>query len=134
MIPKNKKKRKRQTQDNRLIFFLLIIAVLIIYLAISNFKLYQEKNRVKFESDLLMQELNDLENQKDKYSKLLNQSNEQSFLEEVARTDLYLQKPEEKVIVIKKEGNEEQSNTSQAEPSNFFENVINWFKSLFNKK
>jgi len=134
MIPKNKKKRKRQTQDNRLIFFLLIIAVLIIYLAISNFKLYQEKNRVKFESDLLMQELNDLENQKNKYSKLLNQSNEQSFLEEVARTDLYLQKPEEKVIVIKKEGNEEQSNTSQAEPSNFFENVINWFKSLFNKK
>lgn len=133
MIAKNKNKIKSNEKNKRFLFFLVLISIFIIYLAVSNFRLYQERKKIEFEANELNQKLRELENQKNMYSNLLNKSNEQAFLEEIARTDLYLQKPEETVIVIKQEEEQEKisESSSSGSSSNFFENIINLVKNLF---
>lgn len=62
---------------------------------------------------------------------LLSQVSSPQALEKVAREDLNLQKPGEKILVIKREGEDQNQNTtsSQKEKPGFsFQNIINWVK------
>lgn len=62
---------------------------------------------------------------------LLSQVSSPQALEKVAREDLNLQKPGEKVLVVKREedGQNQNSTSSQEEKAGFsFQNIIDWVK------
>jgi len=131
MIAKKRKKKRgsRKSEKRNLIFGILIFS-LIIYLVMSNLRINWQRTELSEKLTTLKQTSQSFLEEKEKLNLLLNQTLSQAFLEKVAREDLNLKKPGEKVVVIKKE--EPRMAPSESEKNPFFLKApINWLKEKF---
>ena len=104
-------------------FFCLWFVGFLIY---SNAKIFQKRTDLDRELEKLDASVETLTNEKDLLKFRLGETYSQEYLEKVAREDLGMQKPGEKVVVIKKSSTE----TKNTEKSNILQNILNWFNSL----
>lgn len=130
MLSKKGKKVKRGIHiDKRKlsIFFWSIFCVWFVgFLLYSNAKIFQKRTDLGNELEKLDNSVETLSKEKDSLKFSLGETYSDEYLERVAREDLGMQKPGEKVVVIKKSGSEEE----KGKEDNVLQNIINWFNSL----
>jgi len=93
-------------------FLALVILVLIGLLGYSNWQMFQKRRDVKAELKQLDRKLNALQEEKATIQVSINQEDDQ-VVEEIAREQMNLKKPGEKVIDIKKPEQKEQKEQQQ---------------------
>lgn len=99
----------------------LLILILLGFLIISNIKL--SKKRAKLENQITKYN-KQIQQLKQNQQKLETEIKDKQFLEQVARNQLNLQKPGEKVVVVKKE---ERIQSPEPEPQ------LSWWQRLWDK-
>jgi len=111
-------------------FYFLFSALVILFLAFSCFNIYEKKKSSERDLLILNNQMKELEKEKDLLSFTLGETYSDEYLERVAREDLGMQKPGEKIFIIKKETSIEE--IEEVEEVSFSNKVINWFKDVFN--
>lgn len=124
-----KRRTKKKRKDYRSTVFLSVIALFVLYMAISNIRIFVQRMQVDEELEELEQTRDSLESKKIQLTSLLDRTLSESFSEKVAREELSLKKPGEKVIVIKKEEEEEFTNTQES--NNILDDIKDWFSDVF---
>ena len=132
MIAKKSKIKKSFFSPGKGSLFLAILLLFpISYLVATNLKLNQERQKIMGEMEQTKKAAIESIEKKNHLNSLLSQVSSPQALEKVAREDLNLQKPGEKILVIKREG-EDQTQTStpsqKEKPGFSFQNAINWVK------
>lgn len=130
MIAKKQKNRKRFFSPERKGFFWTILLLIsIVFLISTNLKLNQERQKVMAEMKEAKKSLAASIEKEEKLNNLLSHISSAQALEKAAREDLNLQKPGEKILVVKKEEESKNSTSSQKENTGFsFQNIIDWIK------
>jgi len=130
MLPKKGKKVKWGIHINKKkisIFFWSIFCIWFVsFLIYSNAKIFQKRTELGKELEKLDASVETLSKEKDLLKFRLGETYSQEYLEKVAREDLGMQKPGEKVVVIKKSSSE----AEQGKENNILQNILNWFNSL----
>lgn len=88
-------------------WFLFLLLGLVIMIAIGYARAYYEDYQVRQQISALEKEVESLQKKKFAALELLERANTESFLEEKAKTELNLKKPEEKVLIIPEIANSE---------------------------
>lgn len=128
MIAKKNKKVKSFIAElkRRVLFGILFFTT--IFLLYTNIKIMEERKRAEKELEKIEVQIETKEKEKDRYNFELGKSDTEEYLEEIAREELGLQKEGEQIIIIKKQGEEE--NPEQLENKSFIDKIMNWFKEL----
>jgi len=130
MLPKKGKKVKWGIHINKKkisIFFWAVFSIwFVVFLLYSNAKIFQKRTDLGRDLEKLDASVETLTKEKDLLKFRLGETYSQEYLEKVAREDLGMQKPGEKVVVIKKSGAGEES----GKEDNVLQNILNWFNSL----
>ena len=133
MIAKKLKIKKSFFSPGRRSLFLAILLLLpISYLIAANIKLNQERQKILGDLEQTKKAANEYAEKEQHLNNLLSQVSSPQALEKVAREDLNLQKPGEKVLVVKREdeSQSQEATSSQKETTGFsFQNIINWVKT-----
>ncbi len=135
MIPNLRKNKKGRNKLKKSIFafiFLSIIFLAIIgLLIISNVRINQKRGGMQSRIVSLKQEVQTLEDKKQRLTAQISQTEMESYLEKEARERFNLKKPGEEVIVFTKEkiGRKER----QTNEKTFFEEILGGIDVLFNK-
>ncbi|MFC1663692.1 septum formation initiator family protein [Patescibacteria group bacterium] len=128
MISKSKKFRKRSLYSNLFfsIFLGSLVLVVIGFLVVSTFKLSQRRWELNSRIDELKKEVQILEEKNQNLQTGISQTKNEDFLEKVAKEELNLKNPGEKVVVIKKE--QEQGFEETQETKSFLDKILEIFK------
>ncbi|MFA5169765.1 MAG: septum formation initiator family protein [Candidatus Paceibacterota bacterium] len=130
MLPKKGKKVKWGIHINKKkisIFFWIVFCVwFVCFLVYSNAKIFQKRTDLGKDLERLDTSVETLTEEKDLLKFRLGETYSQEYLEKVAREDLGMQKPGEKVVVIKKSNPGEESGKEDS----VLQNILNWFNSL----
>jgi len=130
MLPKKGKKVKWGININKKkvsIFFWSVFCIwFVFFLLYSNAKIFQKRTDLGNELEKLDTSVETLTKEKDLLKFRLGETYSSEYLERVAREDLGMQKPGEKVVVIKKSSSVEES----GKEDNVLQNILNWFNSL----
>jgi len=105
---------------------LAILVLLIVFFVYTNYKIAQKRGEAGSQTESLEAKVETLE---ERNRELLNRKNRvesDEYIESVAREQLELKKPEEEVVVISKETDQDQE--SSEEEGNFWERFIGIFK------
>lgn len=133
MVAKKRKKGKWKINFNRKkitnYFFLSFSVVLISFLALSCFNIYQKQRSSEKDMNSLIEEIERLEKERDLLNFTLGETFSDEYLERVAREDLGMQKPGEKIYVIKKDINLEEEKEELLKES-FFDKIKKWFSNI----
>ncbi|MDD3919293.1 MAG: septum formation initiator family protein [Candidatus Pacebacteria bacterium] len=133
MVAKKRKKGKWKINFNRKkvtnYFFLSFSIVLISFLALSCFNIYQKQRSSEKDMNSLIEEIERLEKERDLLNFTLGETFSDEYLERVAREDLGMQKPGEKIYVIKKDINLEEEKEELLEES-LFDKIKKWFSNI----
>ena len=133
MVAKKRKKGKWKINFNRKkitnYFFLSFSIVLISFLALSCFNIYQKQRSSEKDMNSLIEEIKRLEKERDLLNFTLGETFSDEYLERVAREDLGMQKPGEKIYVIKKDINLEEEKEELLKES-FFDKIKKWFSNI----
>ena len=133
MVAKKRKKGKWKINFNRKkitnYFFLSFSVVLISFLALSCFNVYQKQRSSEKDMNSLIEEIERLEKERDLLNFTLGETFSDEYLERVAREDLGMQKPGEKIYVIKKDINLEEEKEELLEDS-LFDKIKKWFSNI----
>lgn len=133
MVAKKRKKGKWKINFNRKkvtnYFFLSFSIVLISFLALSCFNIYQKQRSSEKDMNSLIEEIERLEKERDLLNFTLGETFSEEYLERVAREDLGMQKPGEKIYVIKKDINLEEEKEELLEES-LFDKIKKWFSNI----
>ena len=133
MVAKKRKKGKWKINFNRKkvtnYFFLSFSIVLISFLALSCFNIYQKQRSSEKDMNSLIEEIERLEKERDLLNFTLGETFSDEYLERVAREDLGMQKPGEKIYVIKKDINLEEEKEELLEDS-LFDKIKKWFSNI----
>jgi len=133
MVAKKRKKGKWKINFNRKkitnYFFLSFFVVLISFLALSCFNIYQKQRSSEKDMNSLIEEIERLEKERDLLNFTLGETFSEEYLERVAREDLGMQKPGEKIYVIKKDINLEEEKEELLEES-LFDKIKKWFSNI----
>ncbi|MDD2274711.1 MAG: septum formation initiator family protein [Candidatus Pacebacteria bacterium] len=123
-----KKRKKFNFKKVKTIFYFLTISFFVIVLLISCFNIYKKRVTAEKELNILNQEIDGLNREKDLLNFTLGETHSDEFLEKIAREELGMQKPGETIYIIKKELSEKEQ--IKEENYSFFERIMNWLKSL----
>lgn len=123
-----KKRKKFNFKKVKKIFYFLAISFFVIVLLISCFNIYKKRVTAEKELNILNQEIDELNREKDLLNFTLGETHSDEFLERIAREELGMQKPGETIYIIKKESSEKEQ--IKEENYSFFERIMNWLKSL----
>lgn len=136
MLPDFNRKQKRDPKRQILIMlggFLVLFIVLV--LAIADIKIYQKKQKYISQIEELKNKIQELEDRKISLKKGIENSNNQDYIEKVAREELDLQKPGENVVsFIRSNDNQpEQANNNFLQSwftntEKLFSSMLDWFK------
>lgn len=133
MVAKKRKKGKWKINFNRKkvtnYFFLSFSIILISFLALSCFNIYQKQRSSEKDMNSLIEEIERLEKERDLLNFTLGETFSDEYLERVAREDLGMQKPGEKIYVIKKDINLEEEKEELLEDS-LFDKIKKWFSNI----
>jgi len=133
MVAKKRKKGKWKINFNRKkvtnYFFLSFSIILISFLALSCFNIYQKQRSSEKDMNSLIEEIERLEKERDLLNFTLGETFSEEYLERVAREDLGMQKPGEKIYVIKKDINLEEEKEELLEES-LFDKIKKWFSNI----
>ncbi|MDD4531730.1 MAG: septum formation initiator family protein [Candidatus Pacebacteria bacterium] len=131
MLPKKGKKVKWGIHINKkklsIAFWAFFCLWFVGFLIYSNAKIFQKRTDLGKELEKLGSSVESLTKEKDLLKFRLGETYSPEYLEKVAREDLGMQKPGEKVVVIKKGSAE----AGSGEQNNVLQNILNWFNSLF---
>ncbi len=118
MIPNLLKKERREKGNTLFSLILLLFGVLLMWFLISgNIKLSKRRAELLLQINQLKEKVAQIEEKKKEVEKNIVQKNNKEFLEEIARDQLNLKKPGEKVVVVQKEENEEKKEDEQRKKS-----------------
>ena len=137
MVSNFSRKKKRDPKRQILIaiggiFILFIIVVL----AIANVKMYQKTQKYFSQIDDLKNKIQESDDKKVSLNEGIKNSNNEAYIEKVAREELDLQKPGENVAsFIKSTDNHQKQDNGNtvfqlwiAGIGNFFNSALDWFK------
>lgn len=109
---------------------ILLIAAL---LFIADVKIYKKKAKFDLQVVNLQNKIEDIRDKNEALKKDILQINDEKYIEKVAREELSLQKPGEKVVLFVKEGSSSLQEKKQEE-KNFLQNwlvpTLNFFKKI----
>ncbi len=132
MVSNFKKKRKTGPFNKFLLIVGAIsISFLFVFLVVSNVKVYKKKQQLNAHVEDLKNKIENIQKQNDGLREGILKTDDPAYIEKVAREELDLQKPGEKVIsFIKTENNKSQNNSQQ---KNIFEYWLSWLGNIFKK-
>lgn len=97
------------------IFFGAIAIAIVVFLASTNWKIYQKRISLESQAAVLKKQIGDLEQKNTELNKNLSYAKSDEYAEKVARDQLDLKKPGEGVVVVEKEPS--QNNKEEQNPS-----------------
>jgi len=132
MIAKKRKNKKRfLTPGKKSLFLTILLLPLIIYMAAANIKLNEERQKVLKDLAQVRETANTYSEKEKNLSSLLTEASTPAALEKVARESFNLQKPGERVLVVKKDTGTsvEASKVETKENTGFsLQTAIDWVK------
>ncbi|MFC1789537.1 septum formation initiator family protein [Patescibacteria group bacterium] len=99
MLAKKTNKKKLETIIFSIVLIVLAISI-VGFLVISNWKITQKRNNLNIKIESLKQEIQELEEKNSELKDGVNQTQSEEYLEQVAREQLNLKKPNEEVVAI----------------------------------
>lgn len=118
MIPNLLKKERREKGNILFSVLLLLFGVVLIWFLISgNIKLSKKRAELLLQIDQLKEKVNQIKEKKEEVEENITQKNNKEFLEEIARDQLNLKKPGEKVVVVQKEESENKEENEERKKS-----------------
>ncbi|MCD5396486.1 MAG: septum formation initiator family protein [Candidatus Pacebacteria bacterium] len=133
MITKRRKKKNRNWDEIISIGLLLILNLVIIsFLFVGNWKLYQRRASLKKDVIDLEKEVALLREREEQLKKLFFKASQKEYLEKIIREKGLYKKPGEEVAVIIKEKKETPPPPPLPEEANL-QKIIKFFRNLFGK-
>lgn len=110
----------------------VLILVVTGLLFVADVKVFNKHQ--KFESEILslQNKIEDIKEKNERLKKDIANVDNQAYIEKIAREELSLQKPGEKVVLFVKEGEEKREQVSEAQKS-FLQNWMAWLSNIFGK-
>ncbi len=109
--------RKKNQNILTSLFISLLLFSVVIFLFMSNFRLYQKRADVSSILHQLEEKTQELEEEKEQIEQQIKEVGSEDFLEKIAREKLNLIKPGEQVVVVKIETEEEEEEEIEEESS-----------------
>lgn len=106
------------------------MAVLLV-LVVANIKIYQKKEKLIAQIENLKNKIESIKNENEGLRQGILDTNKEEYIEKVAREQLDLQKPGEKVVSFIKE--DEKPEQSRQPAKNFLQIWLGWLSSIFKK-
>jgi cell division protein FtsB len=88
---------RRKKKEERFVLFLLVF--FLVFLLFLNFKIFQERKKIKEKADSLRSEIENLIKKKEEIEKSLSESKKETFWEEKAREQGFIKEGEEPIII-----------------------------------
>ena len=133
MLSDFRKKQNRKPLDK---FFLISGGILIILitltLVIVDIRIYQKRKKLNSQIEILQNRIEDLKNKNNTLKEGISESDNNQYIERIAREELDLQKSGEKVISFVKENNLNQK--TEEDKKNILGVWLGWLSSFFIKK
>lgn len=108
--------------------FLIVAFVIVVLIAIDYARAYYQDYRIKQEIKALEEEVHSLEKKKIESMQILDYVTSPAFVEEKARLELNMKKPDEKSIIVKSEDvNQEQTEEKQLQETAHIGNPLKWW-------
>jgi len=134
MITKKTSKAKRSPSDNLLIALLLVFNLTILgFLLIANVRLFSQTSESKDKYLDLSQEIRELERKNSELEELLAITNDEAEIEKFLREKGLYKKPGEEVVVIKREGGEQEVNIAPQYSASLLDKITDFFKDIFGR-
>ena len=126
-------KKKQNSLQGRFLLLLggVIVLLIIILLIIANIKIYQKRRQLISRIQTLENKIQEVKEKNYDLKEGISNSDNDEYTERVAREELDLQKPGEKVFsfINEKESNKEENNTNKNNILKvWFKTIIGWFK------
>ena len=133
MITKRRRKKNRDWDEILSVTLLLVLNLIIIsFLIVGNWKLYQKRASLKKDVIDLKKEVALLKERNAQLKKLFFEASQQEYLEKIIREKGLYKKPGEEVVVIMKEEEEEKTPPPPPPPKEGnLQQLIDFFKNLF---
>ena len=116
------------------LLMIIILLAVVGFLAFSNIKMRDYRQRIISQLYQLEDEIRILEKRNEELKAKISQSSTQDFLEQVAREQFNLKASGEEVVVISKEGKNQETTEIQKQEIKkepFFKQWWNWLKDKF---
>jgi cell division protein FtsL len=114
------------------IFFTLLALALLVMILIPVYKNYQERKAIDQEIAEIQKEIAEYENSNQELRQMLDYLESEESLEAKARLNLGLKRPNEEVVVIKTETEEQRINNNINNKKEELSNPKTWFRYFFN--
>jgi len=126
-------KKKQNGLQGRFLLLLggVVVLLIIILLIIANIKIYQKRQQLISRIQTLENKIQEVKEKNYDLKEGISNSDNDEYTERVAREELDLQKPGEKVFsfINEKESNKEENNTNKNNILKvWFKTIIDWFK------
>ena len=130
MLSDFKKNLKRRNYVILILSGIIIFSVLIL-LVFADIKIYQKRNKLSAQIDSLKNQVQEIQKKNDELKQGIANSDNTAYIEKVAREELDLQKPGEKVVsFVMPQTTLPQNNSA---PKNIFQNWLAWLSNIFKK-
>ena len=131
MLSDFKKKKNRNNAVKRFLFIAcgILMLLIFVFLIIADIKIYKKREQFVSQIEKLENRIQDLKNKNDNLKKGILAANDDAYIEKVAREELSLQKPGEKVVSFIKEPN--QLGVNNQEKKTFLQIWLGWVGGLF---
>ena len=110
----------------------VLMLVATVSLFIADVKVF--KKRQKFESEIigLQNQIKDTQNKNERLKQDIANVDNEAYIEKIAREELSLQRPGEKVILFVKEGEQKQEEKIESQKS-FLQHWLSWIGNIFSR-
>ena len=105
----------------------ILMLSFLILLVVANVRIYQKREKFISQIEKLKNKIQNMQNKNSDLKKGISQINNDEYIEKIAREELSLQKPGEKVISFIKEPSQ-QNEDSQGQ-KNFLQNWLGWLSN-----
>jgi len=131
MIANFKKKQKTDPPPKFFVpaLFKLFFLLIIVFLIFENFMVYKERKKLNFQLDSLQAKIREIQNKNAKLKEGIDNADDESYIEKIAREELDLQKQDEKVITFIMPEPKQEENTNS---SGNFLNMKTWLGRFYN--
>ena len=102
-----------------------------VYLVIADIRIYQKRKKLISQVEILKNKIQDIKDKNNTLKEGISESNNNQYIEKIAREELDLQKPGEKVFSFIKESNGQQQNNETRK--NILEVWLDWIVGFFKK-
>jgi len=113
-------------------FFLLAIIIVLSFLGLNFYQLWQQKRLVDLEINTLQQKMISVTEQNQELSQLIDYLNSTAYLEKRARADLNLKKTGEQAVVVSANQVTDELSDQQLSTSQTLSNPKKWWRYFFN--